>query len=240
MVRAVVRLVLMVLVMAAVLVTTTAVGLPTAAVLGLSIIVAGLAGMIGLARRSSALGAAGVAADRPAEPNEIFVRPSGGTVDAQAVDPDMTADPVVAAMAPDAAGDAESLLPRWRRPSLIAARKADPTRVVRMERTPRRFSPAADPSPNRRVVRYAVVTLLDRADEVLGRPISDLLSGDEVEVLDNGGAFWEVLCPDGLRGWVHRTTLAMPAPDQSAFGHRVEVAEPDDILTAVLSARGIH
>ncbi|HYL40409.1 MAG TPA: SH3 domain-containing protein [Candidatus Binatus sp.] len=228
MVRAALRLVLMVLVMAGVLVTASAVGLPATAVLGLSITTAGLAGMVGLARRGATRARAAVA-PMPVMASAARLAPAAAP-----------ADPVVDAMAPGAVVDPESLMPRWRRPSLLAARRTDPMRVAPTDRIPMRFGPGADPSPNRRLVRYAVVALLDRPDEVLGHQVSDLMSGDEVEVLDSGSAFWEVLCPDGLRGWVHRTTLSMPGADHLSFGHRVEVSEPDDILTAVLAARGIR
>jgi len=212
----------MVAVMAGVLVTATALGLSAAAVLGLSITLAGLAGMVSLARRRKS--SAAESADGPFPERSVAI-----------------ADPMVASMAPDAAVDPESLMPRWRRPSLLAARRADPTRDGRVERTPLRFGLGAEPSPARRVVRYAAVALLDRPDEVMGRQVSDLMSGDEVEVIDSGGPFWEVLCPDGLRGWVHRTTLAMPGAEHMLIGRRPELAsEPDDILTAVLSARGIQ
>lgn len=230
--RAVLRLVLMALVMGGVLVTATALGLPTAAVLGLSITMAGLVGMVSLSRRVSG---SGTGERGPFQARGVN---ASGTLSG---DPDGASDPVVASMAPDAAVDPEALMPRWRRPSLLAARRADPLRVARIERTPMRFGPNADPSPSRRVVRYAVVALLDRPDEVLGRQVSDLLAGDEVEVLDSGGPFWEVLCPDGLRGWIHRTTLGMPGAEHMTFGRRADLgSEPDDILTAVLSARGIQ
>ncbi|HET9681126.1 MAG TPA: SH3 domain-containing protein [Candidatus Limnocylindrales bacterium] len=239
MVRAALRLVLMVLVMVGVLVTASAVGLPAAAVLGLSITTAGLVGIVELSRRGALRQRAATAAlpvVAPAWPSQRAADPPVLMV----ADPDATADPVIDAMAPGAIVDPESLMPRWRRPSLLAARRLDPTRVARAERTPMRFSPTAEPSPNRRVVRYAVVTLLDQPDEVLGRQISDLMAGDEVEVVDSGRSFWEVLCPDGLRGWVHRTTLGMPGADHPSFGRRAEASEPDDILTAVLAARGIQ
>jgi hypothetical protein len=223
MVRAVSRLALMGFVMVGVLVTATAVGLPTAAVLGLSITVAGLAGLTGMSRRAAA-------------PEPDTAMPTEGAAGAAA-----PADWAGASMEPTEAVDPEAHLPRWRRPSLIAARKADPLRVANTERAPMRFSATADASPARRIVRYAVVALLDRPDEVMGRQISDLLAGDEVEVLDSAGSFWEILCPDGLRGWVHRTTLGMPGVDHASFGRRAEpVVEPDDVLTAVLSARGIQ
>ena len=235
MARAFGRLVVMALVTATVLLTTTAVGLPATAVLGLSITMAGLVGMIGLARRGSRDTAAVLAGQLYGASYATPVMADG----VASLDPD-SKNPVMAVMAPGGSIDPESLMPRWRRPSLLAARRADPMRVGRSERSPLRFGTSSDPSPNRRIVRYAVVALLDRPDEVTGHQVSDLMSGDEVEVLDKGGAFWQVLCPDGLRGWVHRTTLGVPGTDYPTFGRRVEASEPDDILTAVLSARGIQ
>jgi hypothetical protein len=241
MVRAVGRLVLMALVMAAVLVTATAVGLPATVVLGLAITAAGVVGLISLARRGSRDVASEYADSLYAVPAlDATARSAIQIGAAPGSDPDARRDAVLDSMAPGAEVDPESLMPRWRRPSLLAARRADPTRVTRVERTPLRFGATAEPSPNRRIVRYAVVSLLDRPDEILGRQVSDLMAGDEVEVLDNGGPFWEILCPDGMRGWVHRTTLGMPGADGPSFGRRVAVSEPDDILTAVLSARGIQ
>jgi len=84
-----------------------------------------------------------------------------------------------------------------------------------------------------------MVALLDRPDEVMGRQLADLMAGDEVEVLEAGCPFWQVACPDGITGWVHRTTLQPVGAESLSFGRRVE-SEPDDLLTAVLSARGIQ
>jgi hypothetical protein len=220
----------MALVMAGVIVTASAVGLPAAAVLGMAITVAGLVGMLRLSRRPvrTAGSADAEAAMRVGAP--VAVTPT--------VDPNASSDPVVAAMAPEQAVDPESLMPRWRRPSLLAARKADPTRLARVERPTLRFPTDTD-STQRRVVRYAMVALLDRPDEVMGRQLADLMAGDEVEVLEAGGPFWQVLCPDGVTGWVHRTTLQPMVADSQSVGRRVE-SEPDDLLTAVLSARGIQ
>jgi hypothetical protein len=238
MTRAVTRLVLMMLVMGGVLVTATAVGLPAAAVLGLSLTLAGLAGMLGLSRRqvSGPGHPATVGGSTSIDGPSVTI--GSGTTDHGSPEP---ADPLVASMAPQAAIDPEANMPRWRRPSLLAARKADPMRMGRIARPPLRFPVSVEPDPSRRVVRYAVVALLDRPDEVLGRQLSDLLAGDEIEVLDSGGPYWEVLCPDGMRGWVHRTTLGMPGVAHQTFGRLPDpVAEPDDLLTAVLSARGIQ
>jgi hypothetical protein len=239
--RAVLRLVLMALVMAAVLVAATALGLPTAAALGLSIALAGLAGMLGLSRRAD---------PGPARARRRFggvkgAAPSGSPASAAAAtpDPDAPVDPLVESMNPVEAVDPEMLMPRWRRPSLLEARRADPLRMTSQgNRSPHRFAPGDEVPTSRRVVRYAVVALLDRPDEVLGRQRADLQAGDEVEVLEATGVFWQVTCPDGLTGWVHRTTLGPASAEPSGFGRRLADAanEPDDLLTAVLSARGIQ
>jgi hypothetical protein len=234
--RAAGRLALMVLVMAGVIVTTTAVGLPTAAVLGLSVTVAGLVGMLLAGRRSMPRGSnanAAVAAMRVGVPAPAVPDPKP--------DPNVASDPLVESMAPDQVVDPESLMPRWRRPSLLAARRMDPSRLARVERQPLRFPVTGETSPQRRIVRYAVVALLDRPDEVLGRQVADLMSGDEVEVLESGGTFWQVECPDGVTGWIHRTTLGAAGAENLSFGRRIDQGtEPDDLLTAVLSARGIQ
>lgn len=228
--RAATRLAVMALVMGGVILTASAVGLPTAAVLGMAITVAGLVGMLRLSRRPirSSGSAEAEAAMRVGVP--VAVTPTA--------DPNASSDPVVAAMAPEQAVDPESLMPRWRRPSLLAARKADPTRLARVERPALRF-PSDSDSTQRRIVRYAMVALLDRPDEVMGRQLGDLMAGDEVEVLEAGGPFWQVVCPDGVTGWVHRTTLQPMGADGQVVGRRIET-EQDDLLTAVLSARGIQ
>ena len=80
-------------------------------------------------------------------------------------------EPELQAMAPAAAAtlDPESLMPRWRRPSLLAARHGEPGRREVAERPVMHFSPDVAPTTAElRVVRYAVVPLLDRPDEVLG------------------------------------------------------------------------
>jgi hypothetical protein len=108
----------------------------------------------------------------------------------------------------DIAAD-EALLPRWRRPSLLQARRADPIRDA---------TPAARLSfdhglvgpldgHERRLIRYRVVRMLDTPDELRGTETGYLDRGDEVQLLQKHGAYWLVLCPDGRRGWVHNMTL---------------------------------
>ncbi len=104
-----------------------------------------------------------------------------------------------AAAADTEAEDTEALMPRWRRPSLLQARKAD---------TIRDSAPAARLSfdhglvgpldgRERRVIRYRVVRLLDGPDELRALEIGYLDQGDEVQLIEKYGAYWLVLCPDG-------------------------------------------
>lgn len=109
----------------------------------------------------------------------------------------------------------ESLLPRWRRPSLQQVRKTDPLRVV--TEAPHLSFEAAGVRPlesyERRHIRYRLVRLLDSPDEVRAAEIGVLDRGDEVQLLERRGVYWRVLCPDGRTGWVHRMTLGEPGSE---------------------------
>ena len=134
--------------------------------------------------------------------------------------------------------DTEAGMPRWRRPSLIEARKADPTRSVastaRMSFTNGAVN-AVD-GHERRAIRYRVVRLLDAPDELRSTDIGQLDQGDEVQLLERSGAYWLVLCPDGRQGWLHKMTLgeivSEGAPQQAAAPD-----VDDDVLTAYLNSR---
>jgi hypothetical protein len=215
--RALLRLFAMAFVMVAVILTSIYAGLAATVTLGLSVVLAGLVGMAGAIGRR------------------------------RAAEPVVEEHPAVVAMAPQsaaavAANDPEANMPRWRRPSLMAARHEDPNRRDQRQRAPMRFR--ADTAPTTaelRLIRYAVVPLLDRPDEVLGLQIADLVAGDEVQVVEATGAYWEIVTPDGERGWLHRTTLALP----SAMGRQTDDeghirAEAEDALTALLTARGLN
>jgi hypothetical protein len=128
-------------------------------------------------------------------------------------------------------------LPRWRRPSLMAARKSDPIRIAPLAasltfaQVPGAAGAAA--GVERRLVRYRIVRLLDRPDEIVGATVGSLDEGDEVEVLEKHGMYRRVQAPDGRTGWLHKMTL----------GDLVEEAEPEpeiekDVLLAYLSGRG--
>jgi hypothetical protein len=114
-----------------------------------------------------------------------------------------------AAVTNDLVLDGEMALPRWRRPSLLEARKADPTRVVATPVVLTFDQGSVGPldGHERRTVRYAIVRLLDTPDEVTAVDVGTLGQGDEVQLLERSGSYWFVLCPDGRRGWVHRMVL---------------------------------
>jgi hypothetical protein len=90
-------------------------------------------------------------------------------------------------------------MPRWRRPSLLEARRADPIRdgtvVPRLTFDHGLVGPLD--GHERRLIGYNVVRLLDRPDEFRGSEIGFVDQGDEVQLLEKSGVYWLVLCPDG-------------------------------------------
>ena len=103
-------------------------------------------------------------------------------------------------------------MPRWRRPSLMAARKAAP--VVTMDEAEAArltfrgdAAVSVDSHHEFRRLRYRMVRLSDGPDEVRSREIGRLDRGDEVELLESYGAYWKVRIPTGQIGWIHRMTL---------------------------------
>ncbi|HYC06884.1 MAG TPA: hypothetical protein VEG29_03075 [Candidatus Binatia bacterium] len=127
----------------------------------------------------------------------------------------------------------ESQLPRWRRPSLLEARKADPIRTatVVVHQSFDREALGSWSGRERRRIRFRVVRLLDAPDELMSSEVGVLTEGDEVELLEKSGSFWLVLCPDGDTGWLHRMTLGDVVTDP------VEAAldEDDDLAPDLLS-----
>jgi hypothetical protein len=228
-IKAVGRLFVMGGVIGAVISAALVAGLATTTAIAVGVVLAGTMGMLGVIRRP-----------RPVSRSQS-ARAAGAIVE-----PGRSADPTtVEAMAPLHASvpDPEANMPRWRRPSLLEARRSDPTRVAPSTRMPMRFADTAD-GADLRVVRYAVVPILDRPDEVLGLQLSELGSGDEVVVVGTSGAFLNVLCPNGHRGWVHRTTVGSPVAaavaDDPDERRTVEFSrDADDALSALLIARGL-
>lgn len=136
--------------------------------------------------------------------------------------------------------DAEAGMPRWRRPSLIQARKADPTRSTASAESRMSFDRGmvdAVDGRERRVIRYRVVRLLDAPDELRSADIGQLDQGDEVQLLEKSGSYWLVLCPDGRQGWLHKMTLGEIVTDGPPAGYGLREGEDDDVLLAFLTAR---
>jgi hypothetical protein len=230
-VRALARLLVMGLVMTAVLVAAVFAGVGATTAIALGIVLTGIVGLIGVGRRPRAATSAEQMAAMQA------------TLAAAATTQRFAESTAVQAMAPplsSKADDPEANMPRWRRPSLLEARRSDPTRQAPTYRLPMRFNDDRTNHPDLRIVRYAVVPVLDRPDEVLGLRLADLEAGDEVLAVGATGAFVEVNCPNGEHGWIHRTTLAMRGPAALPGSNRGPVSrEADDALTALLSARGL-
>jgi hypothetical protein len=125
-------------------------------------------------------------------------------------------DAVRASMTPVVTGPVDTNIPRWRRQSLIEARKADPTRSVHtsVNLTFSERANAAISGMERRRIRYRLVSLLDQPDDVRGVEIGSLDEGDEVVLLERLGTYWRVLCPDGREGWVHKMVLGAAVVDE--------------------------
>jgi len=226
-IRAVARLAVMGLVMAAVLTAAVFAGLGATTAIAIAIILTGTVGLVMVTRRprtaSPSEQIAEMLAANPLDPPAPAPRPQTTAVEAMAPPAEVPADP-------------EANMPRWRRPSLLAARHSDPYFAAPAYRVPMRFEGDALVEADVRVVRYAVVPVLDRPDEVMGLQLSDLAQGDEVQVLGQSGGFLEVICANGDQGWVHRTTLG---PVLAAAERTHQSTEGDDALSALLTARGL-
>jgi hypothetical protein len=141
----------------------------------------------------------------PPAPDEVLAANAGrlATTPASSLVPGT--DPGSGVRSADEAG-----IPRWRRPSLIEARKTDPRYAATATHDRMSFNHGGDPGTagtERRKIRYRAVSLLDAPDPLRSAAIGDLDEGDEVQLLEKSGGYWLVLCPDGSRGWVHRMTL---------------------------------
>ncbi|MEO8468245.1 MAG: SH3 domain-containing protein [Chloroflexota bacterium] len=140
----------------------------------------------------------------------------------------------------------EDNMPRWRRPSLLVARKADPIRDPAPVRPPMAFPRQASGIPDdveRRQVRYTVAALLDRPDELRSTQIGEVAAGDELQVEGRSGTYCRIICPDGRQGWIHRTALTEPLGSGRRTWEIEDFASPPDAenaLAALLAARGMQ
>ncbi len=128
----------------------------------------------------------------------------------------------------------EASLPRWRRPSLLQARKTDPLRNGSAAVSLTFADGAVEPfdGMERRRIRYRLVRLLDVPDELRANEIGILDEGDEVQLLESRGTYRLVLCPDGSQGWLHKMVLG----DLVVAGERSAERGPDGIDEDVLAA----
>lgn len=101
--------------------------------------------------------------------------------------------------------DVEADIPRWRRPSLEAARRSRPPSDI--VREPIRFANAPHKEADRRVVGYRLVRVGDSPDDLRSAELGRLDRGDEVEVLDTAGDWAHIRSADGLDGWVPSLTI---------------------------------
>lgn len=151
-----------------------------------------------------------------------------------------------AGTAPGDVDDPEAHLPRWLRPSLREARRIDPARTPAAVVQPMAFATTGASGGagtlDRRFVRYAVAALLAEPDELRSDRISEVAAGDEVQVEGRSGAYFDVLCPDGRRGWIHRTALSeVPALVAHPWKDAADPAlDGENALAALLAARGLQ
>ncbi len=143
--------------------------------------------------------------------------PTGGIAPVMAA----TATPIPAAQAASSprVPEPDAHLPRWRRPSLMEARKNDPLRDGVTSTASLTFDERASEvldGRERRRIRYRMVSLLNLPDEVQGVEIGSLDEGDEVVLMEKAGTYWRVLCPDGREGWLHKMTLGDVVIDSSS------------------------
>jgi hypothetical protein len=159
----------------------------------------------------------------------------------------VAASAVQAAMAPIPEMDiVDGHMPRWRRPSLMEARKTDPLRTVstNVRLTFDGDVGTAVDGMERRLIRYRLVSLLSEPDEVRGVEIGVLDEGDEVVLLEKRGTYWRILLPDGREGWIHKMTLGDVVIDSSTAGGTWTAADNgpmaggfEDILRAYTEKR---
>lgn len=133
----------------------------------------------------------------------------------------------------------EAGMPRWRRPSLLEARKNDPLRnaSVAMSLTFAHGSVGPVEGKERRRIRYRLVRLMDIPDEVRANEIGILDEGDEVQLLEKSGTYWLVLCPDGQQGWLHKMVLGDVVDDEDAPLQLNPDGIDEDVLSAFLAIR---
>jgi hypothetical protein len=137
---------------------------------------------------------------------------------------------------------AEATMPRWRRPSLMAARTAmvSTSPIATQPADGLTFSEgqlAAAGELELRGIRYHMVPLLDRPDQLAGTQLGTLEVGDQVQVLGRSGVYVQVRTPFGQAGWIHRTTLGELVHPAAAPGPGTPVTRDQVDLDAIFADR---
>jgi hypothetical protein len=153
-----------------------------------------------------------VAIARRRRPEALAVAPAASLEGVATTQPDDLTRVVTSNAVP--AGEAD--VPRWRRPSVVAARfETDNTVILRAatadvateRHAPSVFTDWSPDAGERMRLRYDAVPLLDRPDDVLARTQIELDAGDEVLVLERGEVWANVTTPAGVVGWVPSMVL---------------------------------
>ena len=105
----------------------------------------------------------------------------------------------------------EALMPRWRRPSVQAARIASRYGET-ITRPPLKFIDPPASGVERAAVQYRFVRVADSPDTFRSMELGRVDRGDEVDVLERRSGYAHVRAPDGLEGWVPRMALAQIEP----------------------------
>ena len=190
-------------------ISAVALGRPATIPLGLALTVATTSAVVGAALAFSLFGKRRRDGEPPAPDDVLAGHAARGMTSLVA---DLATAPITrpsGSPVPGSPLEGELAMPRWRRPSLLEARKADPVRdgtvVPRLTFDHGLVGPLD--GHERRLIGYNVVRLLDRPDEFRGSEIGFVDQGGEVQMLEKSGVYWLVLCPDGREGWVHQMTL---------------------------------
>lgn len=177
-----------------------------------------------------------VAIARRRRPEQVAVTPAASAGASATTMPDAPARVVTPNVAPPGEAD----VPRWRRPSVVAARfETDSTVILRAatvhgavgRHAPSVFTDWSTDAGERMRLRYDAVPLLDRPDDVLARTLIELDAGDEVLVLERSEVWANVTTPAGAVGWVPSMVLvevSEPAGEDepTAAANDVATAEP--------------
>jgi Bacterial SH3 domain len=103
----------------------------------------------------------------------------------------------------------EENLPRWLRASVRAERFYTPAREPSASVRPRRVLAFDEPAASgvRLEVRYDHVDVLDEPNEAYARTLTQVGTGDEVEILEQTEAWALVRTPRGVTGWLPSMTV---------------------------------